>query len=138
MILFLFLFLITDLVDIAKNQEQANTRQHPLSMKSAQKDKRVLCWLHHVIIHDVMLARQWKKGYECFFGNFMEHFLFWMLLVPNLNLRNVHLGLTLDKGPGSNFLGTIWDWFEANWILELDYTLVPSLILGSPNQELSF
>jgi hypothetical protein len=42
-ILFLFLFLITDLVDIAKNQEQANTRQHPLSMKSAQKDKRVLC-----------------------------------------------------------------------------------------------
>ncbi len=85
-----------------------------------------------------MLARQWKKGYEIFFGNFMEHFLFWMLLVPNLNLRNVHLGLTLDKGPGSNFLGTIWDWFEANWILELDYTLVPSLILGSPNQELSF
>jgi hypothetical protein len=40
---------------------------------------------------------------------------------------------TLDQGPGSNFLGTNLDWFEANWILELDYTLVPSLILGSPN-----
>jgi hypothetical protein len=45
---------------------------------------------------------------------------------------------TLDEGPGSNFLGTNLDWFEANWILELDYTLVPSPILGSPNQELSF
>jgi hypothetical protein len=40
--------------------------------------------------------------------------------------------------PGSNFLGTNLDWFEANWILGLDCTLVPSLILGSPNQELSF
>jgi len=29
---------------------------------------------------------------------------------------------TLDQGPESNFLGT-----------NLDYTLVPSLILGSPN-----
>jgi hypothetical protein len=45
---------------------------------------------------------------------------------------------TLDKGPGSNFLRTNLDWFEANWILELDSNLVPSLILGSPNQELSF
>jgi hypothetical protein len=45
---------------------------------------------------------------------------------------------TLDNGPGSNFLGTNLDWFEANWILELDCTLVPNLILGSPNQELSF
>jgi hypothetical protein len=45
---------------------------------------------------------------------------------------------TLEEGPGSNFLGTNLDWFEANWILELDSTLVPSLILGSPNQELSF
>jgi hypothetical protein len=45
---------------------------------------------------------------------------------------------TLDEGPGSNFLGTNLDSFEANWILELDYTMVPSLILGSPNQELSF
>jgi len=25
------------------------------------------------------------------------------------------------------------DWFESNWILELDYTLVLSPILGSPN-----
>ncbi len=40
---------------------------------------------------------------------------------------------TLDEGPGSNL-----DWFEANWILELECTLVPSLILGSSNQELSF
>jgi hypothetical protein len=38
---------------------------------------------------------------------------------------------TLDKGPGSHFLGTNLDWFVANWILELDCTLVPSLILGS-------
>jgi hypothetical protein len=45
---------------------------------------------------------------------------------------------TLDKCPGSNFLRTNLDWFEANWILELGCTLVPSLILGSPNQELSF
>jgi hypothetical protein len=44
---------------------------------------------------------------------------------------------TLDKGPGSNFLGTNLDWFDANWILELDSTLVPSLTLGSPNQELA-
>jgi hypothetical protein len=36
---------------------------------------------------------------------------------------------TSDQGPGSNLLGTNLDWFEANWILELDYTLVPSLIL---------
>jgi len=40
------------------------------------------------------------------------------------------------QGPIS--LEPILDSFEANWILELDYTLVPSLILGSPNQELSF
>jgi hypothetical protein len=45
---------------------------------------------------------------------------------------------TLGEGPGSNFLGANFDSFEANWILELGYTLVPSLILGSPNQELSF
>jgi hypothetical protein len=45
---------------------------------------------------------------------------------------------TLDEGPGSNFLGTNLDWFEANWIIELDYTLVPCPILGPPNQELSF
>jgi hypothetical protein len=45
---------------------------------------------------------------------------------------------TLDEGPRSKFLGTNLDRFEANWILELDYTLVPSLILDSPNQELSF
>jgi hypothetical protein len=37
----------------------------------------------------------------------------------------------LDKGPEFNFLGTNLNWFEANWILELDCTLVPSLILGS-------
>ncbi len=40
----------------------------------------------------------------------------------------------LDLAGGSNFLGTNLDWFEANWILELDCILVPSLILGSPNQ----
>jgi hypothetical protein len=46
---------------------------------------------------------------------------------------------TLDEGPESNFLGTNLDWFEANWILELDKsTLVPSLILGALNLELSF
>ncbi len=39
---------------------------------------------------------------------------------------------TLDEGPRSNFLGTNLDKFEANWILELDYTFVPSLILDSP------
>jgi hypothetical protein len=50
----------------------------------------------------------------------------------------IKAGYTLDEGPGSNFLGTNLDWFEANWILELNYTLVPSLILGSPNQELSY
>jgi hypothetical protein len=48
------------------------------------------------------------------------------------------LRTTLDEDRGSNFLGTNLDWFEANWILELDCTLVPSLILSSPNQELSF
>jgi hypothetical protein len=55
---------------------------------------------------------------------------------------SLHLGTklrpTLDEGPGSNFLGTNLDSFEANWNLELDDTLVPSLISGSPNQELSF
>jgi len=45
---------------------------------------------------------------------------------------------TLDEGTGSNFLGTNLGWLEANCVLELDYTLVLSLILGSPNQELSF
>ncbi len=48
------------------------------------------------------------------------------------------LGTTLVQGPGSNFLGTNLEWFEAKWILKLDCTLVPSLILGSSNQELSF
>jgi len=32
---------------------------------------------------------------------------------------------TLDEGPGSNFLETNLDWFETNWILELDCTLGP-------------
>jgi hypothetical protein len=41
---------------------------------------------------------------------------------------------TLDKGLGFNFLGTNLDSFEANWILELDYNVVPNLIIGSPNQ----
>jgi hypothetical protein len=43
--------------------------------------------------------------------------------------RDAYLRPTLDEGPGSNFLGTNFDWFEANWILELDYTLVPRLIV---------
>jgi hypothetical protein len=46
--------------------------------------------------------------------------------------------LTLDEGPGSNFLGTNLNSCQANWILKLECTWVPSLILGSPNQELSF
>ncbi len=41
-------------------------------------------------------------------------------------------------GPGSKFLGTKLELFEASWILELDPSLDPSLHLGSPNPELSF
>ncbi len=41
-------------------------------------------------------------------------------------------------GPGSKFLGTKLELFKANWILELDPSLDPSLHLGSPNHELSF
>jgi hypothetical protein len=41
-------------------------------------------------------------------------------------------------GPGSKFLGTNLDPFEASWILELYHALDPSLHLGSPNHELSF
>jgi len=41
-------------------------------------------------------------------------------------------------GSGSKFLGTKLELFEANWILELDPFLDPSLHLGSPNHELSF
>ncbi len=41
-------------------------------------------------------------------------------------------------GPRSIFLGTNLDSFEANWILELDPTLDPSLHLDSPNHEVSF
>jgi hypothetical protein len=48
---------------------------------------------------------------------------------------------TLDEGPRSNFLGTNLNSFEAK-IESLSWTrvgtLVPSLILGSSNQELSF
>jgi hypothetical protein len=55
------------------------------------------------------------------------------------HVLNAYLG---HLGPRSTFLGTNLDSFEANWIanwiVELDYTLVSSLILGSPNQELSF
>jgi hypothetical protein len=40
---------------------------------------------------------------------------------------------TLEEDRGSNFLGPNLDWFEANQILELDHTWVPSLIHGSPN-----
>jgi hypothetical protein len=42
------------------------------------------------------------------------------------------------RGSRSNFLGTNLDSCEANWILESECTWVPSLILGSPNQKLSF
>jgi hypothetical protein len=52
-------------------------------------------------------------------------------------MKRLYLRPTLDEGPGSNFLGNNLDWFEANWILELECTLIPSRILGSPNQELS-
>jgi len=44
----------------------------------------------------------------------------------------------VGNNSGSSFLGTNLDRFEPNWILELDCTLVPSLILGSSNQKLSF
>ncbi len=49
----------------------------------------------------------------------------------------IYLSPTLDEGPGSKFIGTNLDSFEANWILELDPRLYPSLHLGSPNSELS-
>jgi hypothetical protein len=45
---------------------------------------------------------------------------------------------TLDKGTRSNFLRTNLYWFEANWILELDCTLVPSLDFDFPKHDLSF
>jgi hypothetical protein len=60
------------------------------------------------------------------------------LIVQRFRAKWKPLRPTLDEGPGSNFLGINLDWFEANWILELDSTLVPSRILGSPNEELSF
>ncbi len=44
---------------------------------------------------------------------------------------------TLEECLRSSFLRTNLDWFEANWILVLDCMLVLSLIIGSPNQELS-
>jgi len=44
----------------------------------------------------------------------------------------------LDKGPRSNFLGTNLHSCEANWILELECSLVPILILGFPNQSSPF
>ncbi len=53
----------------------------------------------------------------------------------NLNCHWVRL--TLDRGPGPEFLGTNLDSFEANWILELDPALDSSLHLSSPNHELS-
>ncbi len=52
-----------------------------------------------------------------------------------------HAGMmlpTLDGCTGSKFLGTNLNSFEANWILELDLALDPSLHLGSSNHELSF
>jgi hypothetical protein len=60
----------------------------------------------------------------------------WFAL-SNVNMKRLYLRPILDEGPGSNFLGNNLDWFEENWILEWDCTLVPSRILGSPNQELS-
>jgi len=56
----------------------------------------------------------------------------------NQNRVKIQLRPTLEEGLGSNFLGTNLDWLEANWILKLDCTFVPSLILGSSKQELSF
>jgi hypothetical protein len=41
-------------------------------------------------------------------------------------------------GPGFKFLGIKLDSFEANWILEMEPALNPSLNLGSPKLELSF
>jgi hypothetical protein len=41
-------------------------------------------------------------------------------------------------GLGFKLLGTNMDSFEANWVLELELALDPSLHLGSPNHELSF
>jgi len=44
----------------------------------------------------------------------------------------------LDMGPGSKFVETNLDSFEANWILELEPALDPSLRLGSSNHGLTF
>jgi hypothetical protein len=46
-------------------------------------------------------------------------------------LETKNLRLNLDWGPGSQFIGTDLDSFEANWILELD----PSLHFGSSNHK---
>ncbi len=61
------------------------------------------------------------------------------ILNPKTHLRLWYHSLrpTLDEDLGSKFLGTNLDSFEANWILELDLALDPSLHLGSPNHELS-
>jgi hypothetical protein len=67
-----------------------------------------------------------------YLGLKFEPIVRWPLRQIGLNLRP-----TLDQDPGSNFLWTNLDSCEANWILELECTWMPSLIFGSPNQELS-
>jgi len=41
------------------------------------------------------------------------------------NVRYMFRPTLGDLGTGSNFLGTNLDWFEVNWILELDLYLGP-------------
>jgi len=59
------------------------------------------------------------------------------MLHPSISQALAKLRPTLHGGPGSKFLGTNLNSFEANWILELDTALECSLHLGS-NYKLYF
>jgi len=99
--------------------------------------KKRLITLQHGILSYSHTYFSWQRPCDHFLWSFSiatKKTIVWIVCVQ----ASKQVRPTLDKGPGSNLLGTNLDWFEANCILELDSTLVPSLIPGSPNQELSF
>jgi len=72
------------------------------------------------------------------------------MFVKKLKIKNVQTNFELFKYVQKNSkqvssifvyifnIETNLDSFEANWILELDHALDPSLHVGSPNHELCF
>ncbi len=83
------------------------------------------CWLCSSLIFSILNISLYEH----------KHLLRWILIGCKIDGTKPNFRHTLDGSPKFNIIGTNFDSFEANWILELEHAWNLSLHFGSPNHE---